>query len=525
LLSVLFRKRAAALAAVGAMIMTSGLVIITAPAANADTNTKVWICKYSHTPELNETAQTVNSVDYHPGREVGTWGFEDAQSFSYVYGWSVGPDAVTKPDTAADCPPYNPGVVIVDVPAQPDTNDPCGLDNISFTVPADTDQLDWTVLDTGDVTVAPKSGFAFDQDSQLVTFNLPPDSGALCTTIVDVPAQPDTTDPCGVDNISFTIPVDTDQLDWTVLDTGDVTVAPKSGFAFDQDSQLVTFTLPEDSGVLCTRTIAVPAAPSQTDPCGPSNATWNVPADDETFDWSVVDGVLTAQIIPANTQFADQSTTHSYGTATDSGTACPPNTPRVTAVSPGVTQSSTCDVEGSYTVPSTDGVQYFLNGSPVTAGGHVGPASGTVTAAAVGNNVLTNPEFSFDLEVAAAEDCIVTPPPATDVCSNIDGPQETVPAGYQLVGAGECAKVLGTEVIVPTNHTHKPKPHAQPTVLGTEAIVPTAVDAGLATMPTSSSTTSTRGLLAEGLIGGGMLLLLAGGWLGLGRRRTGAHEA
>jgi hypothetical protein len=454
LLSVLFRKRAAALAAVGAMIMTSGLVIITAPAANAETNTKVWICKYSHTPELNETAQTVNSVDYHPGREVGTWGFEDAQSFSYVYGWSVGPDAVTKPDTAADCPPYNPGVVIVDVPAQPDTNDPCGLDNISFTVPADTDQLDWTVLDTGDVTVA-----------------------------------------------------------------------PKSGFAFDQDSQLVTFTLPEDSGVLCTRTIAVPAAPSQTDPCGPSNATWNVPADDETFDWSVVDGVLTAQIIPANTQFADQSTTHSYGTATDSGTACPPNTPRVTAVSPGVTQSSTCDVEGSYTVPSTDGVQYFLNGSPVTVGNHVGPASGTITAAVVGNNVLTNPEFSFDLEVAAAEDCIVTPPPATDVCSNIDGPQETVPAGYQLVGAGECAKVLGTEVIVPTNHTHKPKPHAQPTVLGTEAIVPTAVDAGLATMPTSSSTTSTRGLLAEGLIGGGMLLLLAGGWLGLGRRRTGAHEA
>jgi hypothetical protein len=454
LLSVLFRKRAAALAAVGAMIMTSGLVIITAPAANAETNTKVWICKYSHTPELNETAQTVNSVDYHPGREVGTWGFEDAQGFSYVYGWSVGPDAVTEPDTAADCPPYNPGVVIVDVPAQPDTNDPCGLDNISFTVPADTDQLDWTVLDTGDVTVA-----------------------------------------------------------------------PKSGFAFDQDSQLVTFTLPEDSGVLCTRTIAVPAAPSQTDPCGPSNATWNVPADDETFDWSVVDGVLTAQIIPANTQFADQSTTHSYGTATDSGTACPPNTPRVTAVSPGVTQSSTCDVEGSYTIPSTDGVQYFLNGSPVTVGNHVGPASGTITAAVVGNNVLTNPEFSFDLEVAAAEDCIVTPPPATDVCSNIDGPQETVPAGYQLVGAGECAKVLGTEVIVPTNHTHKPKPHAQPTVLGTEAIVPTAVDAGLATMPTSSSTTSTRGLLAEGLIGGGMLLLLAGGWLGLGRRRTGAHEA
>jgi hypothetical protein len=116
-----------------------------------------------------------------------------------------------------------------------------------------------------------------------------------------------------------------------------------------------------------------------------------------------------------------------------------------------------------------------------------------------------------------------TVPPVTDLCPNIPGVQKSL-KGYTLTD-GQCAKVLGTEVIVPTNHTHKPKPHAQPTVLGTEAIVPTAVDAGLATMPTSSSTTSTRGLLAEGLIGGGMLLLLAGGWLGLGRRRTGAHEA
>lgn len=116
-------RTAAALAVVGAMIMSMGFVLMASGPANAgnhddETNSKVWICKYSHTPEIGEAAQTVNSVDYNDNRVVGTWGFEDQHGSTYVYGYSVGPDAVEKPDAADDCPPYDPDVTVA-VPVDP----------------------------------------------------------------------------------------------------------------------------------------------------------------------------------------------------------------------------------------------------------------------------------------------------------------------------------------------------------------------------------------------------------------------
>ena len=69
----------------------------------------------------------------------------------------------------------------------------------------------------------------------------------------------------------------------------------------------------------------------------------------------------------------------------------------------------------------------------------------------------------------------------------------------------------------------KPKPEKKPTVLGTQAAVPTAVAAGVGSG--SSATASTTSLLAQLMVAGGLLLLLAGGWLGLGRREHGAHQA
>jgi hypothetical protein len=116
-----------------------------------------------------------------------------------------------------------------------------------------------------------------------------------------------------------------------------------------------------------------------------------------------------------------------------------------------------------------------------------------------------------------------SPSESVDVCPNIEGPQETVPEGYQLVN-GQCTKkpeVKGTETIKPKPSKH---PVGQPTVLGTQAVVPTAVDAGLATMPTQHADSS-RSLLAQGMVGGGLLLLVASGWLLLGRRSHGVHEA
>lgn len=108
----------------------------------------------------------------------------------------------------------------------------------------------------------------------------------------------------------------------------------------------------------------------------------------------------------------------------------------------------------------------------------------------------------------------------------------TVTVAERLSGE-DC--ILGVESVKPKPHTTKPKPHTTkpkpkprdraPIVLGTQAAVPTAVDAGLAGLPgaTISPTGSPR--LAQALVAGGLLLLVAGGSMGLGRRPRGAHES
>jgi hypothetical protein len=99
----------------------------------------------------------------------------------------------------------------------------------------------------------------------------------------------------------------------------------------------------------------------------------------------------------------------------------------------------------------------------------------------------------------------------------------TITVGAQLSGA-DC--ILGEESHKPTPTKSKPKPRDRgPVVLGTQAAVPTAVDAGLAGLPTTSVSMTGSPRLAQALVAGGLLLLVAGGSMGLGRRTRGAHES
>jgi hypothetical protein len=78
--------------------------------------------------------------------------------------------------------------------------------------------------------------------------------------------------------------------------------------------------------------VQVPPNPaSVNDPCGPDNATWDIPADADTdvFDFKLggTDGDhLIVDIISGLDEFPDGSTTHDYGVAPDSGIACTPET-------------------------------------------------------------------------------------------------------------------------------------------------------------------------------------------------------
>ncbi len=94
------------------------------------------------------------------------------------------------------------------------------------------------------------------------------------------------------------------------------------------------------------------------------------------------------------------------------------------------------------------------------------------------------------------------------------------------------AKLTGTDCIAgvetlkprPKPRDEVKKPNRGPVVLGTHAAVPTAVAAGLGGTPTSA-VTNEGSLLAQSLLVGGLLLLVSGGSIGLGRRTRGAREA
>lgn len=164
-------------------------------------------------------------------------------------------------------------------------------------------------------------------------------------------------------------------------------------------------------------------------------------------------------------------------TPTPTETPTTPAPTEVTAVAPQVDQADECETNGTLTIPDTAGVQYLLDGEPVAAGTHSGPLSGTITAEAVGDAVLTNEDFMVEVELTEALPC----------------------------------EVLPTEGVLPPEEApEEPSPVA----------VPTAVDAGLGSAGSSSSTSLVGGVL----IGGGLLLLVLAGAVGGRRIGRGAHQ-
>ena len=83
-----------------------------------------------------------------------------------------------------------------------------------------------------------------------------------------------------------------------------------------------------------------------------------------------------------------------------------------------------------------------------------------------------------------------------------------------------CPEVAGTETATP-----KPSktPDKEPTIRGTEA-VPTAVAAGIGGNGPTMTGSSPIDLLAQMLVGGGLALLMAAGWLQIGRQTHGVHQ-
>lgn len=529
-----FRDRiTAAFAATGVITLLAGMIVMgTATTAAADSGggsngDKVYVCKWTKKPAVGEAASHIVPPS---SKAVKNGWFADGQSFSFVLEWTKS----TAP-TIADCPAYNPNMEVTPVLS---ADNPCGTADDKVVV-----KIDDLVYEVGNTTfpftVSGSSTAGYD-----VTFDANPAvtyvggptytlaSNAfpyVACDVGDLDVSPvlSALNPCGAERDDVLVKIDN-----VAYEAGNVTYP----FAVSGSSTTgFTVTFAEKAGVTyvegptyslgsaafplvaCSSQQDLPVTPEITyvDACGTASDTVDgVKKDGYTFVANAATGVVT--FTPAAGYVLSGANTL---TAPWTDKPCPT---RATAVAPLVDGSDDCEVEGSYTIRSTPGVQYLLDGVAIAAGTYDGPVSGVLTAQGIGDTVLTNPDFEVALEVEEAEECPVEVLPAEgeDVCSNIAGEQSAVPAGYTKV-KGKCVKaeVAGVQ-------TERPKPTVKP-IAGEKpgagpVAVPTAVDAGFGG---PAATSSQEGVLGQALMGGGVVMLLLAGSMQVGRRERGAHQA
>ena len=343
------RTRAAtALAVAGALVMSGGLVMLSAPTATAEPAKvhKSYVCKYVSIPGEAERLQTGDNpiwVDNHaiPGYdgssvEVGDV-FVDKHDKSVVI---VANTLKLDPEPGVDeCPgpvDNNPGTVPYQGIRE---NDPCGRGNDDLAIPTSPDSngvtyvpsydgLSWSVLITAPAgkTLAGENGAttktvsgsftdvpcASDEKKVVVCkyVGTPPGTAhhiivVSVNAIKDFPANP-------------TFP-------WTFADAQD-SVAIRFAVGNEQPGDEELVNCPE------RRQSKTPAGITTTDPCGPNNVTWVAKADD-FFDYTEKNGVVTASLKSPD-QYVPSGQTSWRLADYEDNVPCPPGT--VALPQPGV---------------------------------------------------------------------------------------------------------------------------------------------------------------------------------------------
>lgn len=103
--------------------------------------------------------------------------------------------------------------------------------------------------------------------------------------------------------------------------TKTITFTANTGYVFAANNSTVYTVDITDSGYACE--IDAPTAPTISDPCGPDNAIWNIPADTATVKWYLnEEGALVAEA-QGNNLLPGGHKTYVYGLPTDSNAPCP----------------------------------------------------------------------------------------------------------------------------------------------------------------------------------------------------------
>ncbi|MGX5695174.1 hypothetical protein ACWKWP_03150 [Agromyces soli] len=130
--------------------------------------------------------------------------------------------------TNVDCPPKTATISVL-----PTADDQCGVENDSVNLPENGEHYSWSQVSKTDTLVVVRAtadeGYVFGADGDYAggptrdfsfEFETEP-----CPELIQVPAQPASTDVCGIEDDAVDLPADTEQIAWTLV--GD----PKSGSA------------------------------------------------------------------------------------------------------------------------------------------------------------------------------------------------------------------------------------------------------------------------------------------------------
>ena len=254
--------------------------------------------------------------------------------------WTV---TVEPQRTGPQCAPAGGSVT----PVAPDWLDPCGADNGHW-VATETTEYGYseTTNNDGSITITAFAKPGHQLAAGVTTEWTQKDSGDLCP--VDLPV-PDVNDPCGAGNATWVVPVDGGHITWKLLAGGDLVATADADYTFPGETSHDFGQAPETNAAACLTQVPVPAAPGVTDPCGPGNAAWVVPAKGNNVTWSLDgDGNLVATADSGYT-FHGGKASHNFGKAPEANTTACPVVKASVAVAAPVLTPPTCTAAGVLT--------------------------------------------------------------------------------------------------------------------------------------------------------------------------------
>ncbi len=554
-----WRKRTAAVfAAIGALVFSSGIVMLTAPAASAAAD-KIDVCHRNSDAYvyLNISDNAFNNPqnghsEHLAGGSGAIEGFPDFVAADAPEGvdfetWclSLNDDGSDDGDDDGNPGGHDDRVALTTVNYTPIGG--CGSTG-AITPIGDTSDVDYSAPAWDGLTgVATVTATLRDPDDRLAwpltggwTASGPRATTATWThdfgSAVPCPGQvspenptvtqPACTGPGTSSNLSVELPANTDDISYdysqhvvtaTVTDATKVFAATLPANWVRVGDKTATYLVNENSAGACLVEVEAQAPSASENTCATAGTLVLPNAVDDGYSWTGStsdapgDHAVTAEadsgyLLTGRTEWtvhvngAGEGLTGCTGPGDDANPnpGSPPlviPNPELIPVTPNYAEATegTCSQRGALIVPNQpDGVLTTRQGA----------VPGTVTftyAAATG--------YTFPAGTITEQSVKVDKKLTGDEC---------------ILGAEE---VKPTHDSLPTQHA-KPKPRDRgPVVLGTQAAVPTAVDAGLASLPTAVVSSTGSPWLAQALVAGGLLMLVAGGSMGLGRRTRGAYES